>query len=69
VGDVYRNARGALMVVVSLQPNGDVSLLMFNEGGCICGVQRYGAHYLREKKRVGYVTNMPGTLEVEWSMD
>lgn len=68
-GDVYRNQRGVLMVVVSIQPNGDVSLLMFNESGGIVGVQRYGVHYLREKRRVGYVTNMPTSLSVDWSIE
>ena len=68
-GDVFRNQRGVLMVVVAVQGNGDASLLMFNEGGGICGVQRYGVHYLRDKKRVGSVANLPDVLEVEWSMD
>lgn len=67
-GEVYRNARGVLMVVVAVQPNGDVSLLMFNEGGGIVGCQRYGVHYLRDKRCVGYVTNMPTNLEVQWNV-
>lgn len=69
IGDVYRNTRGVLMVVVAIQPNGDVSLLMFHEGGGIVGCQRYGVHYLRDKRRVGFVTNMPTMLEVDWSVE
>lgn len=69
IGDVFRNQRGALMVVIACQPNGDVSLVMFNDAGGVTGVQRYGVSYLREKRRVGRVTNLPTSLDVEWDTD
>ena len=67
VGDVYRNQRGALLVVCAVRSNGDVCLLMFNETGGIIGVERYGAHSLREKVRIGRCLNLPTMLEVEWN--
>ena len=68
-GDVFRNQRGALMVVACVKDTGMVCLLMFSEGGGFTGVQQYGLHYLHEKQRLGKVVNLPDALEVDWTIE
>ncbi len=68
-GDVFRNQKGALMVVVAVKDTGDVCLMMFSERGSITGVQKYAQHYLLEKQRLGRVTNLPEALEVDWEVE
>lgn len=65
LGDVYRNQRGRLMAIVSIQ-RGQAHLLHFDDRGEVDGTTSYGVHYLAEKRRIGRLIEMP-TLAVDWT--
>jgi len=65
LGDVYRNQRGRLMAIISIDRRGTAHLLQFDEQGEIVGTTSYGVHYLAEKRAIGRLTDLP-QLSVSW---
>ena len=63
VGQLYKNQRGALLLVCGI--SGDTAYyLRYGPDGKLNGCGQYGAHYLREKAVLGTV-DLPD-LDPEW---